>query len=388
MRKITLMLSILGLNVTTAVFASEELRVIETKPAFAVQFALQEEFTVLSQTEHVTAILIEKSRIEKFASFVHEENGKCGGFFDVTDEALNPKQAPAISYTYPVLDQRREDIEQAINQMNGKNIEIFTKRYSSNFSTRRANTKEGENAAKWLADAWSKMAGSYERSDITVDLTTPPSGYAQPNVRITIPGTDRSLPLVILGGHLDSINHKDGKLAPGMDDDASGIGALTEVYRTILANHFRGKATIQIIGYAAEELGLYGSRALAEKYANEGAKVRAVLQLDMVGYPGPGHTVTFITDHVNAALTNWTEKLFSLYIGEPYKREKCDYACSDHASWDRYGYASVFPFEAPDAEMNDMIHTSGDIWDGRLDGEYAVKFSKLAYAFAAILSTE
>ena len=52
--------------------------------------------------------------------------------------------------------------------------------------------------------------------------------------------------------------------APGADDDASGIATLTEVIRVALANGWKPKRTVKFMGYAAEEVGLRGSNAIAQ----------------------------------------------------------------------------------------------------------------------------
>ena len=57
---------------------------------------------------------------------------------------------------------------------------------------------------------------------------------------LTIQGTDLPNEVVVLGAHLDSINTSGGgsneQVAPGADDDASGIASLTEVIRVALAS--------------------------------------------------------------------------------------------------------------------------------------------------------
>jgi hypothetical protein len=44
------------------------------------------------------------------------------------------------------------------------------------------------------------------------------------------------------------------------------------------------------------------------------------------------------------------------------------------------------PFESKMDEMNPRIHSAKDIWDNKLDAEYASLFSKLGVAFAIELS--
>ena len=62
--------------------------------------------------------------------------------------------------------------------------------------------------------------------------------------------------VVILGAHLDSINSLDVNIAPGADDNASGIATMSEVARVFLASGYRPKRTVQFMSYAAEEVGL------------------------------------------------------------------------------------------------------------------------------------
>ncbi|MBI2605836.1 MAG: M20/M25/M40 family metallo-hydrolase [Deltaproteobacteria bacterium] len=377
--------------------AFNELRLIETSAALAKLFqaSLPDEVNALGEpNQSPVQMLVQRRVLDELARLVHAHTGRCGGFIDVTDESVSTlararaalkRKAPA---SFPDLAARREDVVRALDQIESANIEAFVRAYSGNFSTRHASSAEGEQAPKWLAAQWKKMADDAGRTDIRVELVDPPRGYRQNSVRITIPGRDVMLPAVVLGGHLDSINHKDGSLAPGVDDDGSGISALTEIYRVMLAGGFRPKAEVRIFGYAAEELGLFGSRAIAERYSRENAKVRAVFQLDMVAYPGQSRTLTFIDDHVNTELTTWTEQLYGLYVGGPVRHDSCGYACSDHASWDRYGFPAVFPFEASDSEMNPRLHSTKDLWDEYLDAEFAARFAKLGYAFAAVLADE
>ncbi|MBA5760487.1 M20/M25/M40 family metallo-hydrolase, partial [Escherichia coli] len=66
----------------------------------------------------------------------------------------------------------------------------------------------------------------------------------------------------------------------------SGIASLTEALRVLLANNYRPKRTIKFVGYAAEEAGLLGSKAIAKQFRTQNANVVGVLQLDMTNYKG------------------------------------------------------------------------------------------------------
>lgn len=386
--------AVLGLATTNAL--AEPLRLIETAGWFATEIAakhpgLLKPVTSFATEKNESALaLVPMDALPVLAQEWHQRTHRCGGFIDVTHESthtlIGEEAKPQAKYALPALNGRKQAIVDALKEIRPDNIRDFVNLYTGAFKTRNARSPEGQKAPLWLANHWREMALRHDpNTKITVETLNPPSGYNQANVRITIPGSDASLPIVIMGGHLDSISSR-GSDAPGADDDASGISALTEAYRVMLSRNLKPKATIQIFGYAAEELGLLGSRTLAELYQRQGIKVRGALQLDMVAFPGTSGKVTFITDYVNRELTTWTQQIYGLYDGGEIQEDQCGYACSDHASWNRYGFASVFPFEAATNQMNRRIHTTRDVWDNQLDAEYAARFVKIAYAFAAELS--
>ncbi len=388
MNLFTGLIFVLSSQLAQAAAPVPNLRLIETAPDFAQAMAARYPDRVKAVARGV--VLVPLELVREFSQISHELTGRCGGFMDITGEA--PRKKLSINgrvrdnEPLPNLDGKRDWVAIMTSEVRASNIKDFVSDYSSHFTTRLASSPEGEAAPVWLRNTWQKMASDAGRTDIKVELVTAPSGYNQNSVRITIPGKDQAAPIVIMGAHLDSINHQDGGAAPGVDDDGSGISSLTEAYRILLAHKIMPNRTIQIFGYAAEELGLLGSRVLAEQYQTANTRVRAVLQIDMDAFPGEEKTITFITDHTSAALTQWTEQLYGLYVGGPVKEERCGYGCSDHASWDRYGYPAVMPFETSMSDMNGRIHSARDVWDEQLDADYAARFVKLAVAFAAELS--
>lgn len=359
-------------------------RVIETSHDLAQMFL--EEFPGQLKPVTSSVLLVPEKLVNNISALTHEKTGHCGGFMDITNEGPRKRfiQSPT---DLPPLSGKKDWISSMLADVRPTNIKDFVNLYSGRFTTRNAKSAEGKAAPQWLRDTWQKMADDAGRTDIKVELLPPPKGYQQNSVRITIPGSDRDASVVVMGGHLDSINQNFGSKAPGADDDASGISALTEAYRVMLANKVRPKHAIQIFGYAAEEQGLLGSRAIAEHYREKNIAVRGVLQLDMVAYPGDTRAVTFMTDNVDKSLTQWTQQLYGTYVGLAYKESRCGYGCSDHASWHRYGYPAVMPFETTMEDMNRRIHTTKDLWDELLDADYAANFTKLALAFAAELSS-
>jgi leucyl aminopeptidase len=199
---------------------------------------------------------------------------------------------------------------------------------------------------------------------------------------MTIPGTDLSDEIVVIGGHLDSITFS-GSNAPGADDDASGIATLTEVARLILTQDVPLRRTVQFMAYAGEEAGLRGSDAIADDYAARDVPVVGVMQLDMTNYDGSQFDIVLITDNTDDAQTNFLGDLAATYLPQfPVSSDDCGYACSDHASWSRNGFPAVLPFEATMSTYNPTIHSPNDtLAVSGNNANHASKFAKLAVAY-------
>jgi hypothetical protein len=107
---------------------------------------------------------------------------------------------------------------------------------------------------------------------------------------------------LVIGAHLDHIGigktssrakkSQKGKIHPGADDNASGIGALMEIAEYLADLKKRGLLDslydILFVAWSGEEIGLVGSsyfmRSLPPQTSgNEGRKIVAYLNLDMVG---------------------------------------------------------------------------------------------------------
>ncbi|MFU8877861.1 MAG: M28 family peptidase, partial [Wenzhouxiangellaceae bacterium] len=83
--------------------------------------------------------------------------------------------------------------------------------------------------------------------------------YTSQNVIAEITGAEQPEKIVALGAHLDSWDVGTGAL-----DDGAGVGIVTAAARLILDHERRPKRSIQVILFAAEEIGLWGGRAWAE----------------------------------------------------------------------------------------------------------------------------
>ena len=137
------------------------------------------------------------------------------------------------------------------------------------------------------------------------------------------------------------------------------------------------------MGYAAEEVGLLGSKEIAAQFKREGKTVINVLQFDMTNYHGANKTIWLSTDFTGPGLNEYMGKLIDNYVKVPWGQMSCGYACSDHASWTNQGFPAILAIEGPMNGMNRNIHTEADTLDKSSGtAENAVAFAKLAVAFA------
>lgn len=343
-----------------------------------------------ARREVVHVVEIDDSRLGELAHAVHHTRGHGPGYivhdsFDDARQALQqlpPTLAKQAAAVYKVSN--APQIGTWIQQLQASNI-VGTITSLSGFTNRYYTTSHGVAASDWLALQWKQLAGS--RADITVEQFAH-TGFPQKSVILTIRGSDPAAGTVVLGGHLDSTVGRttENTRSPGADDDASGIASLTEALRVLLANHYKPNRTIKFVGYAAEEAGLLGSKAIAKQFRAQNANVVGVLQLDMTNYKGDPKDIYLITDYTNASQNTYLTNLANTYLPElAIGTSQCGYACSDHASWNAQGYPASFPFEA-DQNDSPYIHTVNDTLENSdRQANHALKFGKLALAYAVDL---
>ncbi len=249
------------------------------------------------------------------------------------------------------------------------------------YGTRYHNRASASQAAVDLKAKWEAMATAYGRTDVSVRLYNHVSTN-MPSVIMTIEGAEFPDEFVVVGGHLDSTSNQSNNNAPGADDDASGIATITEATRTLFEIGFVPKRTIEVMAYAAEEIGLVGSAEIADNYNDNNVNVISAVQFDMTNYNGSANDVSFITDYTNATLNAFLMQLLDHYNSDgdhpiSYGTSLCNYGCSDHASWTSEGYMSSFPFEANFGQHNNTIHSAGDTFSVSGTADHAAKFTKL-----------
>lgn len=321
--------------------------------------------------------------------------GKCGGFERLPQNAKNidleesfdsmryqASQTRAFTFlsTPATAVTKNPQIEAATQQVSEANLLEMVKWLSSYHTRSHAaleNNKPVEDLAEKARQLLASLPYSHQIDFIDHQQTT------QKTLRVRLEGKDRPNEVVILGGHIDTLNGPIARAkAPGADDNASGSANIFEALR-IIATQPQPSRSIEFFWYAGEESGLIGSGEIAQTYKDSKIDVVGVFQLDMTSFPGEGEMVIGdMADFTNPWLRSYLKSLNTHYVGAQWKEGQCGYACSDHASWHRQGYAAVMPFEATLGTMNPNIHTNKDLITPALNFKHSAAFAKLAVAYA------
>lgn len=343
---------------------------------------------VLEKSADITIVNLDEEAIPWLSMLVHQEFGRCGGFMrhDSEEEGfqlIDSKELREAGQKARFLEyeiNREETVQSMMAEAKSQPIADFI-RLLSNFHNRYYDSENGVASTNAIADHWRELTKF--RNDVNVELYRH-SAWMQPTVILTIQGQIDER--IVVGGHADSIAGTFGRSrsrAPGADDNASGIATMTEVIRVVVESGYRPYRTIQFMGYAAEEVGLRGSKEIAQNYRSQGIDVVGVLQLDMTNYPGADEDIVLMNDFTSAPQNAFIGQLIGHYLPElSWGYDRCGYACSDHASWTQAGFPASIPFEAKNRQRNPFIHSDRDTLErSSVDASHALKFAKLALAF-------
>lgn len=169
--------------------------------------------------------------------------------------------------------------------------------------------KHGIGAARmWVLSEFERFASqSNGRMTATMDTWIQPDdkhrvnrpvkmGNVMAKIKGTDPNDDR---IFIVSGHLDSRNTDimdSTGIAPGANDDGSGVAALIEMARIL--SHYPMRATVILVAVSGEEQGLLGSTHLAEEAKKKNWVIAAMFNNDMIGQSTSSETDKHDNTHI------------------------------------------------------------------------------------------
>lgn len=399
--KMTLLaLSILALSAQAAPVTKQ---MIIAPHCLVKKLVSQDQMQIRSSSASLALIETTAAGLEQFIEAKHQPSATaCGGFINVTDDW---QQAGKKQISFKAFLQQHEmetrsaphqyniRFEGPVNallqkfnpQLMWQDLTALSNTATDQFPDRHPNSKTGIKAAQWLKAKVEALAKDNHRSDFTTWEVQTGSNYKQPSIVFKL--GDSNEPGIVIGGHMDTLSASQWSgTKPGADDDGTGTVTVMGVARTVLESGIHFKKPIYFIWYAAEEEGLIGSGYVVKDFVKKKIPVDAVVQFDMTGYANKNdRTIWLVTDHVDSNLTSYLETLVKTYVKQPVGLTRCGYGCSDHASWNKGGFKSSFPFEAAFNKDNPDIHTAQDTMD-HLSLDHMTDYAKLGIAFVTELA--
>ncbi len=272
----------------------------------------------------------------------------------------------------------RTAIEDIVAQVNADSVMWFIQNLQD-FQTRYAFAPNRLEVATWIRD-------QFVRFGITNATLQPFQFYGttQYNVVATIPGTINPDSFVIIGGHHDSIVSTGEPMvfAPGADDNATGTVAALEMARVMMNQNFQPKNSIRFVTFAAEELGLWGSKHYAENALQSGQEIILMVNHDMIGYSTQNPTnwqVRLMPYEGSLEHSQYAAQLTQQYTTLNPTYGNINSPSSDsHSFWVR-GYPVAYFFEQ---NFCPYYHSDLDIID-YVNGPYAAEVIRASTALAS-----
>src|SRR5699024_11047638 len=107
-----------------------------------------------------------------------------------------------------------------------------------------------------------------------------PTGVDSPNIFADLPGTECPEKILVVGGHYDSVE------GPGADDNATGVAGMLELARALRDTPL--PVTVRFTSWSYEEVGLVGSKEMAEQAKADGDDIVGAVAYDMIGFTKGG----------------------------------------------------------------------------------------------------
>ena len=184
---------------------------------------------------------------------------------------------PGFTATYRSKNDLDLQIKKVIEKVSTQNLQA-TITHLQSYGNRTTNEKQRE-AALWVREEFKKLGLKNDLHEYEFD------GKKWPNVIAKIVSNSRPDEIVMLICHIDSISDTSETIAPGADDNASGVAVLLEAARIL--KDISLEQSVFFVVFTNEEHCRQGSRSYAHLARANGLNIKAVINLDILGYNQP-----------------------------------------------------------------------------------------------------
>jgi len=229
-------------------------------------------------------------------------------------------------------------------------------------------------AAEWLKFRFEETGAKCELKSFLL-------GFA-PNVVCRYPSTENTTETVLISSHYDSRGSFGSTRAPGGNDDGSGTVGLLAIARTIKRLGIKFRSNVELVVFAGEEQGLFGSQYYARELREEDKNLTLMVQSDMIAYHEPGEPQQLgLPEFIGTPeVTRLVANISAIYAPE-LTIGLTPVCCSDHQSFHFQGFPATQLFERAGLIADPMYHNSGDV-SNRIgyDLEQLVSIAKVQFA--------
>lgn len=206
------------------------------------------------------------------------------------------------------------------------------------FDTRATHTVKCDQAEQFVFERLQAMGFS----DVQYDPYSFSSTSAR-NVVATLPGTVNPQRVVLLGAHLDSTSPISSTLAPGANDNASGVAGLMMIAQVLRQYSFEN--TIRFVAFTGEEQGLYGSQHYANAALARGDSIVGVVIFDMIAWHSALNQIDIEGETAWLPLMNVMRDACARYSGVGTTMVLNSWG-SDHVPFQDVGYPAFLAIES------------------------------------------
>jgi len=193
---------------------------------------------------------------------------------------VHPITLPRARHWQPGATRSRDDIDDLIALVQPDTLEYVVQSLED-FQTRYVLAPNHREVAEWIRRRFIEVGIPEEYTMLDSFYLANQWHY---NVIAYIPGTMQPNKYILVGGHHDSINNNGDPMvsAPGADDNASAVAAVTEIARICMATGYQPETTLVFATFTAEEEGLVGSQIMANAMASANLDILGMINADMI----------------------------------------------------------------------------------------------------------